>query len=713
MIHGKGTAYRTDKHSLDYCAWLQPTPLSITTYRDQIPSWVKTITVDQVDPGDSRDQGDPVNSPEGVLGTAMNEWARAVREAFDIDVRVADRLEEYESGIILGVIGRSKQLDALLDSELAESVQGDGYVLQPISSGSHLTVLVAGKTEVSCLYAIFHLIRMIRIRASLRQSIVESPQNPLRMVNHWDNADGTIERGYAGKSIFYRNGEIQFDPARIRDYARLLSSVGINAISINNVNVHEIETKFVTAEYLPAVAKLADIFRDYGIRLFLSVNFAAPIELGKLSTADPLDNHVQVWWDETAERIYRHIPDFGGFLVKADSEFRPGPFTYGRNHADGANMLARSLKPFGGLVIWRCFVYNCLQDWRDRQTDRARAAYDHFVPHDGMFESNVFLQVKNGPMDFQVREPVSPLFGGMQETNQMLEVQITQEYTGQQKHLCYLVPQWKEVLDFDTHALGIGSTVAKIASGSLFGREYGGMVGVVNVGDDDNWTGHSLAQANLYGFGRLAWNPQLSAETVTDEWVRLTYGTDHRVVSTISEMLLSSWQTYENYTAPLGVGWMVNPGHHYGPNVDGYEYSKWGTYHFADNKGIGVDRTEEWGTGYVGQYHSPNRERYERLSDCPDELLLFFHHVSYEYVLKSGKTVIQHIYDTHFSGVEQVRGMQQKWRTLADLVDAQRYQRVLDRFERQIEDAIEWRDVINTYFYRKSGINDERGRRIY
>lgn len=479
------------------------------------------------------------------------------------------------------------------------------------------------------------------------------------------------------------------------------------------MNVHEVETKFITEDYLPSIARLAELFRAYGIRIFLSVNFAAPIEVGKLLTADPLDRDVQAWWDDTAVRIYRHIPDFGGFLVKADSEFRPGPFTYGRNHADGANMLARSLRPFGGLLIWRCFVYNCLQDWRDRQTDRARAAYDHFVPLDGTFDDNVLLQIKNGPMDFQVREPVSPLFGGLQETNQMLEVQITQEYTGQQKHLCYLVPQWKEVLDFDTFARGEGSTVARIASGELFGRTTGGMVGVVNVGDDGNWTGHSLAQANLYGFGRLAWNPQLSSETITDEWVRLTYGLNDRVVQTISQLLLSSWRTYENYTAPLGVGWMVNPGHHYGPNPDGYEYSKWGTYHYADCKGIGVDRTEEWGTGYVGQYHSPNRERYESLADCPDELLLFFHHVPYRHQLKSGKSVIQHIYDTHFEGVEQVRDMMSKWRELSGLIDADRHQAVMERFEIQFQDAKEWRDVINTYFYRKSGIPDEHGRTIY
>lgn len=458
---------------------------------------------------------------------------------------------------------------------------------------------------------------------------------------------------------------------------------------------------------------MADIFRSYGIKTFLSINYASPIEIGGLPTADPLDPEVRRWWKETAKRIYQYIPDFGGFVVKADSEFRPGPFTYGRDHAEGANMLAEALVPFGGLVIWRCFVYNCQQDWRDRTTDRAKAAYDHFKPLDGQFREKVILQIKNGPMDFQVREPVSPLFGAMPNTNQMMEVQITQEYTGQQKHLCFLIPQWKEVLEFDTYAKGKGSKVKKVVDGSLFGYHYSGITGVSNVGDDPNWTGHTLAQANLYGFGRLAWNPDLSAEEIANEWIVQTFGDDPQVIEAVSWMLLASWRIYENYTSPLGVGWMVNPGHHYGPNVDGYEYSHWGTYHYADRDGIGVDRTVATGTGYTAQYFPENAAMYESLDTCPDELLLFFHHVPYTHRLHSGETVIQHIYNTHFKGVEQTKELKKRWEQLKGKIDEKRYNDVLERLTIQVEHAKEWRDVINTYFYRKSGIDDQYGRKIY
>ncbi|MBX6773547.1 MAG: alpha-glucuronidase, partial [Chloroflexi bacterium] len=309
--------------------------------------------------------------------------------------------------------------------------------------GAAPAIFVVGGDEAGVLYGVFHLLRGLTLGTPLSGlAACEHPVNPLRMLNHWDNADGSVERGYAGRSIFFREGRVLADNPRIRAYARLLASVGINAVALNNVNVHATETRFITEEYLPDLARIADVFRAYGIRVFLSVNFASPIEVGGLPTADPLHPDVARWWRETARTIYQYIPDFGGFLVKADSEFRPGPFTYGRDHAQGANMLADALAPFGGIVIWRCFVYNCLQDWRDRKTDRARAAYDHFMPLDGMFRDNVILQIKNGPMDFQVREPVSPLFGGLTRTNQMLELQITQEYTGQQRHLCYLVPQW-------------------------------------------------------------------------------------------------------------------------------------------------------------------------------------------------------------------------------------------------------------------------------
>ncbi|WP_274649583.1 alpha-glucuronidase family glycosyl hydrolase [Paenibacillus humicola] len=606
-------------------------------------------------------------------------------------------------------------VDAAADPQTVESLGEEGYVIRSLPDGGGAgCIAIAGKTDRGALYGVFHFIRLLQQGADPdKLAVTESPKNGLRMINHWDNMDGSIERGYAGRSFFYRDNEMTEDLTRIRDYARLLASAGLNAVSINNVNVHQHETLLVTGAYLPKVKQIADVFRAYGIRLFLSVNFAAPIQIGGLDSADPLDPDVKKWWRETASGIYRCIPDFGGFLVKADSEFRPGPFTYGRDHADGANMLAEALEPHGGIVIWRCFVYNCLQDWRDRSTDRARAAYDHFKPLDGKFMPNVILQIKNGPMDFQVREPVSPLFGGLMETNQVLELQITQEYTGQQKHLCYLVPQWKEVLDFDTHARGEGSTVAEAASGALFNRPLGGFAAVSNVGDDENWTGHLLAQANFYGFGRLAWNPSLTSEEIAREWICMTFAADKETEDVIAGMLLRSWSIYESYTAPLGVGWMVNPNHHYGPNVDGYEYSKWGTYHFSDCRGIGVDRTAATGTGYTAQYHEPHAGFYESLAECPDELLLFFHHVPYTHVLKSGKTVIQHIYDAHFEGAEEAAGLLAAWDSLRGKVDEGRHAGVRERLAEQAEHAKEWRDIINTYFWRKSGIEDVSGRTIY
>ncbi|KFL17022.1 alpha-glucuronidase [Geobacillus stearothermophilus] len=645
-----------------------------------------------------------------IFQAAVEELQKGLRSMMEIEPQVVQEVNETANSIWLGTL-EDEEFKRPLEGTL---VHPEGYVIRSDVDDGPFRIYIIGKTDAGVLYGVFHFLRLLQMGENIAQlSIIEQPKNRLRMINHWDNMDGNIERGYAGRSIFFAGGQFVKQNQRIKDYARLLASVGINAISINNVNVHKTETKLITDHFLPDVAEVADIFRTYGIKTFLSINYASPIEVGGLPTADPLDPEVRRWWKETAKRIYQYIPDFGGFVVKADSEFRPGPFTYGRDHAEGANMLAEALAPFGGLVIWRCFVYNCQQDWRDRTTDRAKAAYDHFKPLDGQFRENVILQIKNGPMDFQVREPVSPLFGAMPKTNQMMEVQITQEYTGQQKHLCFLIPQWKEVLDFDTYAKGKGSEVKKVIDGSLFDYRYSGIAGVSNIGSDPNWTGHTLAQANLYGFGRLAWNPDLSAEEIANEWVVQTFGDDSQVVETISWMLLSSWRIYENYTSPLGVGWMVNPGHHYGPNVDGYEYSHWGTYHYADRDGIGVDRTVATGTGYTAQYFPENAAMYESLDTCPDELLLFFHHVPYTHRLHSGETVIQHIYNTHFEGVEQAKQLRKRWEQLKGKIDEKRYHDVLERLTIQVEHAKEWRDVINTYFYRKSGIDDQYGRKIY
>lgn len=616
--------------------------------------------------------------------------------------------------IVLATYENNQLKDYGISTSNLENLKDDGYLIQTVTYKDQKTIAIIGKQDKGVLYGAFHFLRLMQMHENLNElAIIESPTNQIRMINHWDNMDGSIERGYSGDSIFYKDYEFTHDTKRIKDYARYLASVGINSLSINNVNVHKVETNLITKEMLPNVAEIADIMRGYGITTYLSINYASTMEIGNLPTADPLDKDVQQWWIDKTKEIYQYIPDFGGFIVKADSERRPGPFTYNRTHADGANMLARALEPFGGLVFWRCFVYNCLQDWRDRKTDRARAAYDHFKPLDGEFMDNVILQIKNGPMDFQVREPVSPLFGALQNTNHVLEFQVAQEYTGQQKDLCFLVPQWKEVLDFDTYAKGEGTTIKTIVDGSQFDLAYSGITAVSNIGNDLNWTGNTLAQANFYGYGRLVWNPDLSSEEIANEWVRITYGHDKDVVGSITNMLLHSWEIYENYTAPLGVGWMINPGHHYGPNIEGYEYSLWGTYHFSDCFGTGVNRSIKDGTGYTSQYFPENTNLYDSIDTCPDELLLFFHHVPYRHQLKSGKTVIQHIYDTHFLGVEQVEDMIQKWKQLEQKIDSYRYQNVLERFHMQLDNAIEWRDRINTYFYRHSGIPDERNRTIY
>ncbi|MFP4660885.1 MAG: alpha-glucuronidase family glycosyl hydrolase [Halanaerobiales bacterium] len=687
---------RTEKYSKDYHCWLAYDRIKD---EDKLIMY-KKITGKIFIPGDSliiKSAEEELN--RGIIGITGFSPELNKSEYKDCTLLVIKANENYSSGVFT-------------EDEL-EILSEEGYLIKSLARNKKEQIIIGARTDRGILYGVFRFLNLLQMEEDINNvSLLSNPSNNIRIINHWDNLDGSIERGYAGKSIFYKDNQLTDNLDRVKDYARLLSSIGINSIAINNVNVHYEETRLIS-DKIDMVKTLAGLFRNYGIKTFLSVNYASPIQLSAIETADPLDEGVRQWWKDKVVEIYQNIPDFGGFLVKADSENRPGPFTYNRNHADGANMLAEALEPFGGIVIWRCFVYNCQQDWRDYETDRARAAYDNFMPLDGKFKQNVVLQIKNGPMDFQVREPVSPLFGGLGKTNQILELQITQEYTGQQKHLCYLVPLWKEVLEFETFARGEGSTVKRIVDGSLIPQKYSGFASVVNVGNDENWTGHTLAQANLHGYGRLAWNPDLSAKELAEEWISLTFANDEKVVSKISKMLLDSWEIYENYTSPLGIGWMVNPNHHYGPNVDGYEYSRWGTYHRADHFGIGVDRTVEHGTGYVGQYYPENAVRYESLEKCPDELLLFFHHVPYTYKLDSGKTVLQHIYDTHFRGVEQVKELIEHWKSLDGRIDDETFNHVLARLNIQLEHSKEWRDVINTYFYRKTGIADEHGRNIY
>ena len=627
-----------------------------------------------------------------VIANAVGELVYGIKKMLDTRTEITDE-EKPESGILI----RRQQ-------EIPEG----GWQIKE----EHNILYLLASEETGVLYGVFHILRQIAMEKTLcGAEFICAPDNPLRMFNHWDNMDGSIERGYSGRSFFFRDNKVIVDE-RTRDYCRLVSSVGINGVVINNVNVNDAATWLITDKYLDRVKEIADIFAGYGIKLFLSLNFAASIELGGPDSADPLDEAVIEWWKAKIAEVYNKIPGLGGFLVKADSEGRPGPYTYGRTQADGANMLADIIKPYGGILIWRCFVYNCKQDWRDYKTDRARAAYDNFIGMDGDYHDNVILQIKNGPMDFQIREPVSPLLGGLTKTNQMLEVQIAQEYTGHQIDVCYLIPMFKEVLDFKTYCSPEKDTVADVVGGRMMGNRNAGITAVCNTGDDENWTGGDLAAANLYGFGRLAYRTDLSAEEIAEEWIRQTLSNDREVVETVKKILLDSREVYEKYTSPLGIGWMVTPGEHYGPSVDGYEYSRWGTYHRADHLGLGVDRTDS-GTGYARQYYEPNASMYNNAETCPEELLLFFHHVLYTYRLKTGKTVIQHIYDSHFEGVEEVEGMIESWKRLEGKVDDKVFSAVMQQFDRQLDNARELRDQVNTYFYRKSGIPDQKGRKIY
>ncbi|MDR2973182.1 MAG: hypothetical protein LBV00_00500 [Propionibacteriaceae bacterium] len=589
---------------------------------------------------------------------------------------------------------------------------------------------LVGADPKGVLYGHFHLLRRGRLafQGQWRQP-VSTPAIGLRMLDHWDNIDvhpvmGQVERGYAGGSLFYDAGSLRWDLGRVDQYARLLASVGVNAVSINNVNVHATETTLLTTR-LDWVTRLADHLRPWGITVFLSVNFAAPIVLGDLDSCDPCDQRVRQWWADTTDRVYAAVPDLGGYLVKADSEGQPGPFAYGRSHADGANLLARALSPHQGVVLWRCFVYNHRQDWRDRSTDRARAAFDHFVELDGAFLDNVILQIKHGPIDFQVREPVSPLLAAMPRTRVCLELQVTAEYTGQQRHVHYLPEAWQEILGFrpwgdetklwQLMAIGQSQSPESTTTESPRSVRSGGAIAAVsNVGRDEFWTGHPFAQANLYGFARLAWDPTLTPAAILDEWIGSTFPeANPDLAPLLRQIILGSRALYESYTAPNGVGFMVTPGSHYGPSVDGYEYSPWGTYHFADREGIGVDRTRASGSGYTGQYHQPWADLFESVETCPEELLLFFHHVRWDHRMHDGDTLAQHIYNSHFDGAAAIHSLARLWTQADGLVEPRLYRRVAERLDEQCRCAQEWCDQITSYVWRHSGIPDDHGRPLY
>ena len=645
-----------------------------------------------------------VRGDSQVLKTAQEELSRGVQQMLHRTLRPT---AGPESAFVLGTVEDLRAIIPALQS--TQPLLPDGFWVKTVRIHGSQSVVIAGVNDRGVLYGVFAVLSKIaRGKTIARLDELQQPYAPIRWVNQWDNLDGRIERGYGGASIFFVDGKVRDDLTRAGQYARLLASIGINGCTVNNVNA---APAVLQDNFIPQLSRIADAFRPWGVRLSISVDLSSPKNVGGLDTFDPLDPRVAEWWRKKADEIYRQIPDFAGFVVKADSEGRSGPSAYGRSHADGANVIARALKRHGGVVFYRAFVYNHHLDWHDLKNDRAKAAYDNFHPLDGAFDGNAVVQIKNGPIDFQVREPVSPLFGGLRRTNEAIELQITQEYTGQQKQLCFLVPMWKEVLDFDMHVDGNSTPVKSLIAGHVFHRPVSGFAGVANVGMDTNWLGSPLAMANLYGFGRLAWNPDLSAETIIEEWTRLTFGSDPLVVQTVNALQLKSWHVYESYTGPLGAGTLTNIlGNHYDPGPESSENNGWGQWHRADHQGIGMNRTMASGTGFVGQYPPAVQKPYESLANCPDNLLLFFHHLPYTYVLHSGKTVIQHIYDSHYEGAEEARNFIAQWRKLEGHIDEARYRDILDRFEFQAGEAVKWRDTICSWIYTLSGIRDRKGR---
>jgi alpha-glucuronidase len=648
-----------------------------------------------------------------VAQNAAAELARGLSGELGLQVQQADTLGTEDAF----VLATPEELKTLLPDDPQRTQPHEGFQIAREHQHNRTLWIIAGGTPSAELFAVFHLLQGIATQSPQLEAS-ESPSVPVRWVNQWDNLDGSIERGYAGRSIFFDAGHVRADLTRASDYARLLASIGINGCTVNNVNS---DLRTLTPEMLHEFARIADAFRPWGIRLSLSVDLSSPLQIdipsiGHLTTFDPLDPTVATWWQQKVDEIYTLIPDFGGFVIKADSEGRVGPSQYHRTPAEAANTVARALKPHGGIVLYRGFVYNNHLDYNDLKADRARAGYDNFYALDGKFESNVVIQVKHGPIDFQVREPVSPLFAALQHTSQAIELQITQEYTGQQRHMVFLVPMWKTALDTDLRAPASDGTprstpVKEIIEGKSFHQPLGGFVGVANVGLDTNWLHHPMAMANLYGYGRLAWNPDLTTQQIIDTWTRLTFGNDPKVVATIDDLQSNSWHVYEQYTGNLGIGTLTNIlGYHYGPGIESAERNGWGQWFRADSQAIGMDRTVATGTGYIGQYPPELARTYENVATCPDDLLLFMHHVPYTYVLHDGKTVVQHVYDAHYEGAATAQTYAPRWQTLKGLVDDDRYNETLKLFTYQAGHAIVWRDAVTRWFQKESSIPDKLGR---
>ena len=659
-----------------YRLWMRYEPLSgdsIHNYREAL----KSVVVEG-------------NSP--TMNAVRAELDRALAGLLGKEASFSLGLSE--DGLVIGTPSNSKLIAAAGLSADLKRVGSEGFVIRTKLINGKRVVFICANSDIGALYGTFHFLRLLQTNTPIgRLAIVQSPKIGLRMLNHWDNLDGSIERGYAGKSLWnWEELPARVDP-RLSDYARANASIGINATVLNNVNA---DSKILSDEYLQKIAAIADLFRPYGIRIFVSARFSSPMELDGIKTADPLDPAVAEWWERKTNEIYKYIPDFGGFLVKANSEGQPGPRTYGRDHVDGANMMAAALKPHGGVVIWRAFVYDMKPGY-----DRARAAYENLKPFDGKFADNVILQVKNGPIDFQPREPISPLFGAMQRTNIAPEFQITQEYLGFSNHLVFLADMWHEVLTTDTFAKGLGSTVGRVADGSLFKRKLTAIAGVANTGNARNWTGHIFQQANWYAFGRLAWDHELTSTQLADEWIKMTFTREPRGIAGISKILLISYEAAVNYMTPMGLHHQMWGGHHYGPAPwwNSYPRDDWNPtyYNKASFSGIGFDRTRT-GSGTVDQYFPPLRRKYADVRTCPEKYLLWFHHLPWTHRTRSGHTLWNELSYRYQSGVDRVRAMRGEWSRMRAFVDADRHEAVSRKLAIQERDAVWWKDASLSYF---------------
>ncbi len=630
----------------------------------------------------------PVNS--ATLTEAKKELQQGLNGLLDTNLPETDGISK--GTLLVGTPASSKVLSGIhaITNEIS-GLGDEGFLIKTLKVNGTPYTVIAARKDMGVMYGVFHFLRLLQTQSDIKElNITQVPKLQRRMLNHWDNLNGTIERGYAGYTLWdWQRLPGYIDP-RYRDYARANASIGINGTVLNNVNAN---ARSLTTEYLIKAAALADVFRPYGIRVYLTARFSAPKELRALNTADPLDPEVRQWWKDKVKEIYKYIPDFGGFLVKANSEGQPGPQDYKRTHADGANMMAEALEPYGGIVMWRAFVYE-----NSRNVDRAGNGYEEFKPLDGKFNKNVFVQPKNGPIDFQPREPFHPLFGAMPQTPLMLEFQITQEYLGYATNLAYLGPLFEECLDADTYTKGKGTTVANVLED--YNRSHGisGIAGVANIGTDINWCGHLFGQSNWYAFGRMAWNPDLSSEELADEWLRMTFNNNTSFVNPIKEMMQQSRETVVNYRNPLGLNHIMNFATHYGPGP-WYKDPHWDAkdYHKADETGIGVDRTSK-GSNVVNQYAKPLAEILENLNTCPQKDLLWFHHLPWDYKMPSGKILWDELVAYYYKGVDEVRGMRKLWNSMEGKIDAERFNHVKQLLKVQEDEAIWWRDGCVLYF---------------